>query len=508
MSDYSDKILYGKSQLQRLVSLEPKDDLCELFIQNDDGSVRSEFVKNRYWILSNVQISEKFARLDGNLHYKWGTQFSNKRDFIEAQKNWRLNHDIYCVYNDKEALMILDGYTLYKGLKPKEVSILSFDIETTGLFHNKDSKVLLISNTFRNNDKIIKKLFSYDDYTNEGEMIEDWCNWIREMNPSILLGYNILAYDLPYLNYIANKYNVSLDLGRDDSPLKFGFKESNFRLDGTRELKYKKVQCYGREIIDLYMVTYKYDVNRKLTSYGLKTVIKELGLEKTNRSFYDASQIRFKYKDPVEFQKIKNYAIDDSDDSLNLYDTIIDSTFYSTQNIPKPISDIVTGSQGSQINSILCRAYLQDSHSIPKKTENSLYVEGGISIGIPKVYKNVIRWDLKSAYPSQILRFQLHDKEKDPKKYFYYIVKKFTEERFEMKRLSKTDDTGYYSGRDAASKIFINSSYGLLNAQGLNFNSPVLAAKITKETRNVIEQVVQWATGKDLEYWRNQCPKD
>ena len=82
--------------------------------------------------------------------------------------------------------MTRHGITLFKGLEVKDVSVLSFDIEATTLMHNENSKVLIISNTFRDRfGTIIKRMFSVDDYNNDREMIIDWCRWVKIMNPSI-----------------------------------------------------------------------------------------------------------------------------------------------------------------------------------------------------------------------------------------------------------------------------------------------------------------------------------
>ena len=85
------------------------------------------------------------------------------------------------------------------------------------------------------------------------------------------------------------------------------------------------------------------------------------------------------------------------------------------------------------------------------------------------------------------------------------MVKFFAEERFKLKELSLTDTTGYYVSRDNTAKIFLNSMYGVCNTNGLNFNAPSLAAKITKETRDVLNMALVWASGKDVDYWRQKC---
>jgi DNA polymerase elongation subunit (family B) len=396
--------------------------------------------------------------------------------------------------------MVKDGYTYFKGLNPKEVSILSFDIETTTLNPREASaKVLLISTTLRKNKELIRKLFAYDDYEDQEQMIKDFCDYVNDTNPSILLGHNIYSFDIPYLNHF-----YELDIGRNGSKIKIEKNyESKFRVDGSRDLHYHKVRCYGREIIDTMFLAYKYDIGRKYESYGLKKIIAQEGLEKEGRIFYDASQIRFKYQDLKEWELIKQYCIHDSDDALVLYDLMSPAFFYLTQSVPKSFQSIIEGASGSQINSLMVRSYLQEKHSIPKATQTNIF-EGGISFGIPGIYRNCFKIDIRSAYPSSILIHKLYDKEKDPNGYMLKLCEYFTYKRFEYKKLLKETKNPKYEALDASSKIFINSIFGFCGASGLNFNSPFIASKITKSARDFLEQGMLWGTGKGKEYWVNE----
>src|SRR5690606_9093767 len=241
------------------------------------------------------------------------------------------------------------------------VSVLSFDIETTGLKHDKDAFLIIISNTIRKNGKITKKMFCYDEYDSQGEMIEAWCEWVREVNPSVICGHNIFCYDIPYLQFIADRHGVELNLGRDGSKINYSPRERKFREDASMFIHYFAAFIYGREIVDTLFLAYKYDVaSRKYVNYGLKNIISQEGLEKEDRQHYDANTIRYNYKDPVEWVKIKKYAYDDADDSLALYDLMAPSLFYLTQSVPKPFQEIVCSATGSQVNSLMMRAYLQE----------------------------------------------------------------------------------------------------------------------------------------------------
>jgi DNA polymerase elongation subunit (family B) len=189
-------------------------------------------------------------------------------------------------------------------------------------------------------------------------MIDEWCNWVREKNPSIMCGHNIFGYDLPYMNYCAENAGTTLALGRDSSVIKFNKYTSKFRKDGSQDYNYTRCFIYGREIVDTMFLAYHFDFARKYESYGLKQIIKQEGLEIKDRQFYDASQIFKDWHDIEKRKLIKKYAEHDADDSLALYDLMVSSYFYLSQYVPKSFQTINSSATGSQINSFLVRSYL------------------------------------------------------------------------------------------------------------------------------------------------------
>lgn len=489
-------LIFGKHTDKSIVSCEVHDDTIDLFIQNEDGNVSVKTEPNKLWLLCNVKVDETWKRLKGNLHYKFGKQFSSIKEYYDTKSALK-RYDLYYVSDLKEQSLINRGITYFKGLTPRDISILSFDIETTGIDHNKDSKLLIISNTFRDSKgNIIRKLFSYDKYKDEGQMILDWIDWIQKIDPSILLGHNIFNFDFLYIKYIADRYDIDLNLGRDGSALKFATRPSQLRVDGSRDQEYYNIKCYGREIVDSYFFSMKYDVaTKKYDSYGLKKIIAQEGLEDKNRQHYDAGQIRFKYKDPEEWKKILEYAMFDADDPIKLWDLMISAYFYATQSIPKPFQRTMLSAPGSQINSILVRSYLQEGHSVPKATHTSDYT-GAISRGEPGRYSNVFKVDVASLYPSIMLQYDVYPKDKDPNQNFLKFLQYFTTERLNNKQLASDTNDKYYKDLEQSQKIFINSAYGFFGTSGLNFNSSECADFITRKGREILERAIKWAEDK------------
>lgn len=504
MNDYSNDLIYGAEKTERIVSVEAKGSDLILFKELEDGSIVEEVRDAKYWVLTNKRISPKQLEGEGKQYYKYMAMFDTPGELKALQdKLYQKRIDFYRIYDAAESNLVLNGITYFKGMQPKEVSILSWDIETTGLTHDKNSKVLLISNTFRHRGKTVKRLFAYDDYASEAAMLDDWCTFVRSHNPAIIAGHNVFGFDLPYMQFCANRAGTTLKLGRDGSAIHFNNKTSKKRAS-PNDIEYFNVQIFGREIVDTMFLAMTYDFAKKYTSYGLKSIIKEENLEKQDRVFYDASQIRYQYQNPEEWAKIKAYAIDDADDALALFDLMIPAYFYFTQSVSKTFQQMINSATGSQINNMMVRSYLQMGHSVAKADEMENF-KGAISFGVPGLYQHALKVDVSSLYPSIIRQYEIQHKAKDPLGHFLKLVETFTLERFKNKKLAEDTGLAYYKDLQESQKIFINSAYGLLGTPGLNYNYHEGAATVTRLGREVLEKAVIYATGQGVQFWKDKA---
>ena len=501
---FDNPLIFGKNKTKGVVAIEVVDN--EVWLFKNDGTV--DKIPNEYWIAS-PRSTRSSERLEGNLHYKHIMKFEDKPEFMKARAVlYSAKADFYSIGDPQESAMVYNGITCFKGLRTEDVSVLSFDIEANGLIDNETGKpivgdeaeVYMISNTFRGTDgKIVRKVFTLEDHDESCDMILEWCEWVIEVDPSIICGHNIFGYDLPYLSYCKKMiYGGDLQLGRDCSVIKYGKRPSKFRKDGSQTYDYFNAQIFGRHVIDTMFLAIKYDFGRKYPNYTLKGIIEFEGLVKEGRQFYDACKIADNWSNPEERAKIIEYGKDDADDALALYDLMIPQFFYYAQSIPKPFQKINNSATGSQINSFLVRSYLQVGHSIPKQTEAEKY-EGGISFGNPGVWEHVAKVDVASLYPSIMITEEVYDRDKDPKANFLEMVKYFTNERLENKKLGNETGDRYYKDVEQGQKIVINSAYGMLGATGLLFNSPKWAAFVTKTAREICQKGIDWAEKKEFQ---------
>lgn len=498
-SEYSDPLIYGKDSTLGITAIEIMDD--ELWLFKNDGSIEKR--EHYYWVMAPRPLDSHFERLEGNQHYRYIRFFTSKNayyGFLKMAENRKA--DVFTIYNSKEAAMIYYGITSYKGLSLDDVAVLAFDIEGAGLSHNNESNVFLITNVFKKNGQITEKHFRLDHFEHAGAMIDAWCNWVQSVDPDIITGHNINGYDLPYLNHVAKLNGTTLKLGKDISEPFFSTKESEYRVDGSQSWTYKRINIFGRQIIDGMFLAVKYDIGRKYSSWGLKAIAQAEGLVKEDRQFYDASLIAKNWSNLEEREKIIKYGLDDAMDSMKLFELMVPSYFMLCKMIPKPFQALTEGASGSWLNSMMVRAYLQDDYSIPK-ADDKVSFEGAISYGNPGIYSNCFKIDIVSMYPSIIRQYGIYDKVKDPKKYILKMTDYFFTTRVYHKQRAKETNSLYHKAMDGSLKICANSIYGFLGAPGLNFNYPDGAAEVTRKGREILEKTIFWATGKEYKHWSN-----
>lgn len=485
------ELIYGKDQTEEIVNVTVEND--KVYLYKADGTCE----EHEYypWVLSNQPSTTREAeKLKGNQYYKYKTKVTTE-DFDKISLN--RPRGVWFARSKPEAFMLEHGVTYFKGLQPNQVSLFSFDIEATGLDGEaEDAEVILISYTYRSRKgKYIRKMFDIYDYDNQGEMIEDFCDDLRDLNPDIILGHNILGYDLPYMNH-----QSTLKMGRNGSNIEFEEKVSKKRKDGSQSYDFHNAHIHGREIIDTMFMSITYDVARNFPSYGLKQIEEYLGLVGDDRIKWDFEKYKTRdYKTWPEgkWQEFREYCADDTDSPIKMFDIMIPSFFYLNQSVPKTLQQMINEATGSQLDTLMIRAYLQEGYSQPK-TSGKEDFDGAISMGIPGIYKNVRKVDVASLYPSIMLEQDIYDRRKDPKRYMLQMLEYFREERLKNKALAKDTGEKYYDDLQGAQKIVINSMYGFMGAGYLLYNYPKGAGQVTARGREILQIGVKWACGFEL----------
>jgi DNA polymerase elongation subunit (family B) len=186
-----------------------------------------------------------------------------------------------------------------------------------------------------------------------------------------------------------------------------------------------------------------------------------------------------------------------------MFDLMGPTFFYLNQSIPKTFQQLINEATGSQLDSFMIRAYLQDGYSQPQTSQKEEF-EGAISFGIPGNYKNVFSVDFHALYPSIIKQYKIYDKKKDPSAYMLEATKYFTEVRVEYKNKFKETGNIMYDGMQQAAKVCANSIYGFMGSGYLLYNSPSNAALVTKHGRDLLDTICRKSTGIGVLEWKTQ----
>jgi DNA polymerase I len=495
-------LLEGIDPTEGIVGLHVAEDHILRWRREANDTIK-ERLPLQLWTLSRTEgLLSRSGCLTGDLPFKHAYAFGRKKVWERFNRDFR-DDGLFTYRDPVKNIMVANGTRQYKGLDLKDLTLLGFDIETTGLDpYASDALVILITNTVVHPDgRLERKMFSVDEYTHQGEMIAAWGEWVQEINPDVLIGHNIFCFDLPYLAACAQRFGIGLCLGRDGMEMTREVQERKFRLDMGRHLQFRMPQAPGREFVDTLLLAYKFDVGKKWESYGLKYLVKTEGLEGEGRVFYDAAKIRENYRKPSEMIKIKAYAERDADDALNLFKKIGTTFFQMTRFLPMSLSEICVSASGGQIDALLVSSYLSQGHSIPETSEKRKF-QGAISDGWPGVYRNVLKFDVSSLYPSIILSFDVYDKTKDPQGLVLAYTRDFREMRLKFKKAYKETGDESWDALDKVAKGFLNSFYGFFGTKGLQFNSPACAEFITRTGREILEKSIVWATGKEYIWWK------
>lgn len=390
------------------------------------------------------------------------------------------------------AMLAATGDTFYRGLRFGDLRRLQFDLETLDIYPDRSDADICLIGVHDNTG--FERVLALDDFPNEAAMIAEFARVVRERDPDIIEGHNVFNFDLWYLFERAKRANVPLVLGRDGrTPL---WLDETIRRSVPNGMTTKYYRIEGRQVVDTFFGVMRWDVGRKLPNYKLKQVVRHLGIGDEGRAMVDAANMRALWSDPSARAKLKAYCLDDTRDTARLSDLVTPNEFYQAQMVPESLQGLAFVGIGSRIERLMVRAYLRARSSIPRPKPASA-VEGGFTAAFATgVFHDVVKCDVESLYPSLMVTRGIGP-EDDDLGVFLPMLSTLRERRVEAKRAAeraldegRSADHLAADGLQNAFKILINSFYGFLGTNGLHFNDPQAAARVTQAGRDVMLQIV------------------
>ena len=482
----AETILFGSDPTPGIIAVEAGAEFARLY-RRVSGSVVTEDHPLRRWLLTTQKHpfrNATWTELQGD-DYRYLAEFPNRDSYENARQVIRDSHAASIAYpSAARQFLTRSGKTLFKDMAFDDPVRMQLDIETLGLSPEpEDNEVFLVAiSDNRGFETLIEG--------NEPSILGQVAACIRERDPDIIEGHNILGFDFPYLAARAKRHRIRLAIGRDGSELGFGA-PLNCMIGGFSR-PYIPVHIAGRHVIDTLLAVQRFDVSRgELSSHGLKAVAVALGIAEEDREIIPHRHIEAEWRRNPE--RVKKYALQDVRETASLSALICPSEFYLTQMVPDVYARNATSGTGEKINYLFIREYLRQGRSIPEKQPRGESVPGGYTeVRLTGLIRPIVKCDVESLYPSLMLTRGIKPAG-DTLGVFLPALQELTRRRFEAKRKTRETtgrDHAYWDGRQASFKILINSFYGYL-AGPFNFNDQSAAAEVTTSGQGIVKRIVE-----------------
>ncbi len=238
-------------------------------------------------------------------------------------------------------------------------------------------------------DKIEQGAITDDD---EKRLLEEFVKKVRELDPDVIIGYNIDGYDMPVLQSRMKKLGVRFSIGRDG-----GVPPS--RVQG------RFWRLHGRVISDVWWSVKKIMHPKSETlNYVAKELLGE-GKDNINR-------LKIEEEWSNRRDDVIRYCIKDTYLTVEVFERlrVLDRNMFMSTVTRLPLDDVTNGGTSNYVDSILIRRADRLNIGVPltANEEKEEKIPGGyVHTIVPGLYSNVVVLDFKSMYPSMIMKYNI-----------------------------------------------------------------------------------------------------
>jgi DNA polymerase II len=328
----------------------------------------------------------------------------------------------------------------------------------------------------------------------QAEVLQAFLVWLRDYDPDVLIGWNVVNFDAWYLQRVADQLGIELSLGREQRSVHWRELDD----DGER----RTAQLPGRVLLDgielLRAAFYRFEsfslenVSRQLLGEGKLLHGSERGREITELFQTDKTSLAaYNLKDCELVSDIFAHT--------SLLDFALARSAMTGLNI-----DRLGGSVASFDNLYLPRLHRRGYVAPNARTDQAGSPGGFVLDSQPGIYDHVLVLDFKSLYPSIIRTFcidplglalgvsgELDEAQTVPG----FLESRFARDGHILPELIAT----LWQDRDQAKavgdtplsqaiKIIMNSFYGVLGTPGCRFFDARLASSITMRGHEILQR--------------------
>ena len=306
--------------------------------------------------------------------------------------------------NIMDRLVIEHPKYFYEFPNSQPLKSLCFDIET----HSPDG-----SFPFGENYPVVaigivtstgeREVFLWDGECDR-QVLVDFAKFVKEYDPDVIYGYNMVGYDVPQILFRAKYHgmnNYKKLLNRDGSD--YGWQPS----ENTDDLRMK---AGGRVIIDLLRHT-RLDYALSGLPRGLKPVSRHFGLEPIELDF--KSKVLLDY----ELSEIHDYVLSDVDCTKFLFENYFPRLEFTAEFIGVPLETYINAPSSYVTKVLQGRALYEqniitpdnnrDRHPTIYKEDKGNFQAAKIELFEPGFHKKNYKVDFSSYYPSIAMALNL-----------------------------------------------------------------------------------------------------
>ena len=388
------------------------------------------------------------------------------------------------VYYDEHGIQEVERIEPFE---PK-LNVLTFDIECS----LRSREVYCIAAQVNDRDGVI-----FTDKNGEKAMIEEFVEFVHDVDPDIITGYNIYGFDIPFLMECAERNDTQLAIGRQgEIPWA--------REDHKRNFKTWLVT--GRIFVDTWQQV-KQELKPIQESLGFVGELLGVG----SKDNVDVSRIEDEWKNRRSV--VMKYCKQDVAVTYNVFNhekvASLKKALALSRASDLPLEHCFAPVTSRIVDSLLIRRFDKAGFAVPQNNwgAKAKPIKGAhvFEVENPGIYSNVGIFDFKSMYPSVMIKNNIcptsYTKDEtdecvrsplgaffkqDKKGIVPTVLKELWQWRDTTRK--KVENVGdYYDRLQSSIKVIMNSFYGVMASDFYRFTNPLIGGSITAFSREGIK---------------------
>ncbi|MFZ0965316.1 MAG: DNA polymerase domain-containing protein [Candidatus Bathyarchaeia archaeon] len=357
-----------------------------------------------------------------------------------------------------------------------------------------------------------EKQFLADD-KNDKPVLEAFINYVRKLDPDIIVGYGVNGQDWQYLNERCKKLGLRLHVDKAGTE--------------PHTSVYGHVSITGRTNIDLFDFAGEFPEVKVKTLENLADYLGVMKIE--NRTLIEDVDFADYWDDKEKREILKKFSMENTHCVMGIAEAILDFAMQLSNLVGLPLDHVGTAAVGFRVEWFLIKHAQKIGELVPKRIEQPYrpYVGAIVLKPEPGLHENIAVLDFKSMYPNIMITYNLspdtyvpskepippcgvyetpevkHRFRKEPagfyKEVLSYLINVREEIRSKMKKISpESVEYRVLDARQKAVKVITNASYGYAGWIGARWYIKPVAEAATAWGRYIILNAIKMAEESGL----------